>query len=519
MSLDGSETRRRQTIAIAILGGALILLVGAVVGFLIAGEGGPSEPPAGTASPTTSAATTSTSTTTTRPVETTVPASQQGPLSDGVIIPVDEDTYVDSGDPGERFGASPILEIEREQGETRWALLRFQVTGVAEGGVERAILRLFQLDGSDDTGLLNQVGGPWGEAETTWANAPPVGDPLAVLPSGPDGTWLEIELTGVVTGPGPVDFYLTISSDDGLDYASKESGPNAPVLVISPREGSVPSDTIPPSEEAGTGVLVGAGDIAYCAGQGDEATAALIEEVLVEGLGGVVFTTGDNAYESGSAESFARCYDPSWGQFREVTRPTPGSREYLTEEASAYFEYFGPNAGNEGEGYYSYDLSGWHVVALNSNCRQIGGCDEGSPQMEWLRADLAARSTACTLAYWHHPLFSSSRRGANPQVLPLFRILHEHGAELVINGRDHFYEQFAPQAPDGTLDPDGVVQFTVGTGGRSLHSFGQIHSNSKVRFNGAFGVLRLDLHPGGYGWEFMSVPGAGFADEGTGVCR
>lgn len=150
-------------------------------------------------------------------------------------------------------------------------------------------------------------------------------------------------------------------------------------------------------------VLVGAGDIASCASDGDEATANLLDAI-----GGVVFTLGDHAYRTGTPIEFAACYDPSWGRHKSRTRPAPGNHDYYTAGAFGYFDYFGGAAGDPDKGYYSYNLGAWHIIVLNSNCSKIDGCGPGSPQEQWLRADLAAHPAKCTLAYWHHPRFSSA---------------------------------------------------------------------------------------------------------------
>jgi len=192
---------------------------------------------------------------------------------------------------------------------------------------------------------------------------------------------------------------------------------------------------------------------------------------------GTVYTTGDNAYESGTASEFANCYDPSWGRstIKERTYPTLGNHEYYsTANASGYFEYFGAVAGDPQKGYYSYDLGSWHVISLNSNCSFVaGGCAAGSPQVEWLKNDLAAHSNACTLAYWHHPLFSSGTlNGGFPKMKPSWEALYTAKAEVVLNGHVHNYERFAPQTPSGVADPaQGIREFVVGTGGRSLNTF------------------------------------------------
>jgi hypothetical protein len=260
-------------------------------------------------------------------------------------------------------------------------------------------------------------------------------------------------------------------------------------------------------------VVVGAGDIASCGSSGDEATAKLLDKIA-----GTVFTTGDNVYESGTASQFANCYHPSWGRHKARTRPAAGNHEYQTSGATGYFNYFGAAAGDPKKGYYSYNLGAWHIVVLNSNCSKIGGCGVGSAQEKWLRADLAANPKACTLAYWHHPLFSSSLRTS--AVKPLFQALYDRRADVVIAGHAHNYERFARQNPSGSADSArGIRQFVVGTGGKSLGGFGTIQPNSQVRNSTAFGVLKLTLHPTSYDWKFVPVAGKTFTDSGRTSCH
>jgi len=257
------------------------------------------------------------------------------------------------------------------------------------------------------------------------------------------------------------------------------------------------------------------GDIASCRSTGDEDTAALLG-----GINGTVATFGDNAYESGTSAEFARCYDPSWGQFKARTKPSVGDGEYETAGASGYFNYFGEAAGDPQEGYYSYDLGSWHVIVLNSNCSEVGGCGAGSAQERWLRSDLEANPSACTAAHFHYPRFSSSERGSSSAVAPFWEALYEAGADVVLSGHAHNYERFAPQTPSGQADPaQGIRQFVVGTGGRSLISFGAVQANSKVRIADTYGVIKLTLHPEGYEWQFVTAPGGMEADSGSASCH
>jgi hypothetical protein len=265
-------------------------------------------------------------------------------------------------------------------------------------------------------------------------------------------------------------------------------------------------------------VLVGAGDIATC-GQldGAEATAKLIDKIP-----GTVFAVGDLAYPDGSDEQFANCYGPTWGRFKDRTRPAVGNHEYHSDGASAYARYFGQAAGDPKKGYYSYDLGAWHIIVMNSECDQVGGCDAGSSQGKWLRQDLAASSAKCTLAYWHKPLFSSGgKHGNDPGMKPLWDTLYKARADVVINGHDHDYERFAPQDPEGKPDKGrGIREFVVGSGGKDSHRvFGPAKPNSEARNDDAYGVLKLTLHAKSYDWEFVPEAGKTFADAGTGACH
>ena len=265
----------------------------------------------------------------------------------------------------------------------------------------------------------------------------------------------------------------------------------------------------------GAAVLVGAGDIATCEGSGDEATSALLDTIP-----GTVVTLGDNAYESGTPGEYAACYDPSWGRQRDRTRPVAGNHDYATPNGSGLFGYFGSAAGEMGKGYYSYDLASWHVIALNSNCAAIGGCGPGSPQEQWLRADLAGSTARCTIAYWHHPRFSSGIHGSLPDTDAFWRDLYAAGADVVLVGHDHHYERFAPQDPNGVADPArGIREFVVGTGGAPLRPVQRRAANSELVRDDAQGVLKLSLYEDRFEWEFIAVAGKTFSDRGSSPCH
>jgi calcineurin-like phosphoesterase family protein len=270
-------------------------------------------------------------------------------------------------------------------------------------------------------------------------------------------------------------------------------------------------------------VFVGAGDIAGCNdphSEGGPLSTAQLTSNLLDGISGTVFAVGDLGYPDGSEGEFTKCYDQTWGRHRWRTMPVPGNHEYNTPNGSDYFNYFGPVAGDPTKGYYSFNLGAWHIIALNTNslCSTIS-CATGSAQANWLQADLSANPATCTLAYWHHPLYSSTA-SATTAVKPFWQLLYNAKAELVINGHAHVYERFAPQDPNGNLDTtNGIVEIVAGTGGDSHHPFGTTAPNSLVQNNTTYGVLKLTLHATSYDWQFVPVAGKTFTDSGTASCH
>ncbi len=263
-------------------------------------------------------------------------------------------------------------------------------------------------------------------------------------------------------------------------------------------------------------VLLAAGDIADCTNlSGAEATAKILEA-----NDGTVVAIGDLAYPDGSRENF-KCYDETWGRVKNRTRPAPGNHEFHSQGATFYFEYFGDAAGDPKNGYYSYDLGSWHIISLNSECLQIGGCEAGSREEKWLREDLAAHPAACTLAYFHKPLFSSGgAHGDAPEVRPLYQALYDANADVILGGHDHDYERFAPQDANGKLDrARGIREFVVGTGGKNHRPFGAPEATSEVRDTTTFGVLKLTLKPGSYEWTFIPEAGKTLTDSGNDKCH
>ena len=288
----------------------------------------------------------------------------------------------------------------------------------------------------------------------------------------------------------------------------RAAGPVLAALVSAACSGSSSSPSAPtPSAPA---VFVGAGDIGDCTTRGSALTAQLLDRTP-----GTVFTAGDNAYPSGSAENLRDCYTPTWGRHLGRTRPAPGNHEYESAGAAPYFQYFGERAGPPGLGYYSYSLGSWRVLSLNSEV----GIDAGSAQMVWLRGELSSNRTPCALAYFHKPLFSSGFHGDQSQMREMWRVLYELGVDVVIAAHEHNYERFAPQDFLGRFDSArGIRQFIVGTGGTALRAVGAPRPNSEVH-GSSWGLLMLTLEDSLYRWEFLPAEPGGFQDAGVGQCH
>ena len=267
--------------------------------------------------------------------------------------------------------------------------------------------------------------------------------------------------------------------------------------------------------------LYAAGDIADCRTSGiADSMAARTADLIAAGLAteptAMVLTLGDNAYQTGSANEYAGCYEQTWGRFKSRTLPSPGNHEYYTKGATPYYDYFGALAGPQQRGYFSKDVGQWHLISLNSNLHDAAQ----QAQLDWLKDDLASHPTHCTLAFWHHPVFSSGGHGNNAQMRPAWQMLMSAGADLVLSGHDHDYERFAPQSVSGQRDDrHGMRQFVVGSGGAALTPLFITKSNSETVDNSSYGVIKLTLQDFGYAWEFMPVAGGTYHDGGSARCH
>lgn len=471
------------------------------------------------------------------------------------------DTYASSLRVRRNFGGGPALRTDGTPEVS--SFLRFDLGGL-DAPVSGAVLRVF-ADSTNAAGIdvRGVATNSWGETTLTYLNSPRMTP--AVDSSGPirAGTWIQWDVTSLLRGTDRISFALTSSSVTATRLASRES-PNSPTLLLTtslelspsppdstggspPRSppdsasgsmtpspptsvgGSVSPSPPPrtrsdpsPSPRPGQFVVMGAGDIA-CEPPSLPAPSTCHEFYTSELLtsADLVLTFGDNQYQDGALGKFLGSYHRSWGRFKAKTRPAVGNHDYLTPGAAGYFDYFGSLAGERGKGYYSFDAGGWHFVALNSECSDVGGCGPGSPQYEWLRADLSASTAQCTAAYWHHPRFSAGKYHDDPRYQPFWELLYADAAEVVMSGHDHNYQRYAPMTPEGLRnDAFGMRQFVVGTGGKNHYPVDSLAvPNREVANDSTYGVLKLTLRSDGYDWAFVPAVGGSFTDAGSGVCH
>jgi hypothetical protein len=434
------------------------------------------------------------------------------------------DARVQEDKPSLNYGTLPKLRVRGGSGIDIESFLRFRPTGIS-GTVLSATLWL-RTGGSPEDGTVNgpvlyRTDNTWSETGITWANRPGrTSRALADKGAIPADSWVGYDVTAAVPGNATKSFTLASSSGDEVAFNSRETS-DRPRLVV----------RFIPEEQ----LVMAAGDIAcdpsssdFNGGLGTTTACHQMRtsDLLVDRGIAAALPLGDLQYSDATLSEFSGSYDPSWGRVKNRTHPTPGNHEYRTSGAAGYFDYFnGPGvvhgrAGERGKGYYSYDLGAWHLIALNSECSDVGGCEASSPQGQWLKQDLERNKRACTLAYWHRPRFSSGRHGNQESMGPFWQLLYEAGADVVLSGHDHSYERFAPQTPAGALAPGrGIRQFVVGTGGKDHYSFGTPEPNSQIRDSSSFGVLALTLRPGRYLWQFLPAAGSTFVDSGVGSCH
>lgn len=433
----------------------------------------------------------------------------------------------------ENYGGASSLVVDGDSpsgtAKDEAALIKWDLSGIAPGTkLDLASVALTVTNSSPQTYQAYKLKRVWTESAVAW-NASASGMPWevpgakglldreataagAITPSTTGRQTFAISPTvvqGWIDDPASNQGIIIANAAnwDGFQFYSREAADPS----LHPQLTLTLADPAPVQDP----VLVGAGDISSCANDDDEATAKLLDDIP-----GTVYALGDIVYNEGSAAQFSSCYNPTWGRHKARTKPSVGNHEYLTPNASGYFGYFGAAAGDPKKGYYSYNLGAWHVVVLNSECYKVGGCGPNSPQIQWLKSDLATNPAACTLAYWHRPVFSSSTYGYDGSMRPTWDVLYANKADVVLNAHTHFYERLRPMNASGARDDAlGIRQFIVGTGGASHHGFGASHPSSVVRNADTYGVLKLTLHPNSYDWQFVPTVGRTFTDSGSSGCH
>ncbi len=442
------------------------------------------------------------------------------------------DAYVTSASASSNFGSSSLLSVDGSPVEVSY--LRFDLSAYAGRSVQSASLQVRSAS-SGSTGRQNVKlvsSDAWAENTITYSNRPGVGTTLGGV--GPTSTNTNYAIALSADGiagelGGQLSLALDSTSTDGLDLNSSETT-TGPRLVLTLADGG----GTPPPPPANDPVIAAVGDIAcdpadpsYNDGNGTSTSCrqkATSDLVIDQGYARVL-TLGDHQYEDDQYANYLKVFDPTWGRVKSLISPVVGDREYRTPAAAGYFDYFNGigqqsgAAGDRARGYYSYNVGAWHVIALNSNCTVVA-CSAGSEQERWLRADLAANATSCTLAYFHHPRFTSGSAGNNTSVQPFWQAPYDARADLILNSHAHSYERFARQTPNGGLDTTrGIREFIVGTGGKSLQALNGAQPNSQVRNNTTYGLLKLSLRPTSYEWDFVLEAGASFDDTGTQACH
>lgn len=480
-----------------------------------------------------------------------------------VVINPFEDAHVRADIPTTNYGTRTAIEVDGSPLETTY--LKFNLPSADT--LLSATLRLYVTNSSGGPVSVRSVtDNTWQESTITYNTRPLVGSAFSTFNGGSSGTWIEVNVTSGLTGKlgQTVSLAMDETNSDGIFFSSKESSTNRPELILqlqtsdpSPTPASTivptvpplptptpivePTPTIdpttPPIEPTPTPVsssdpiIVAAGDMVADLSKTPGSKHVAVSDLIISINPAAVLALGDVQYENGEYTNFTRYYEPSWGRFVNITYPTVGNHEYNSPNTAAqgYFDYYTQKFGGEGntsqrpgargQGYYSFDVGNWHLIALNTQCSKAGGCGVGSPQERWLRADLAAHTNRCVLAFWHIPLYSSGGR-ANSNSKAFWQALYDFNADLVLTGHDHTYERFAPMNANSGLDNvRGIRSFVVGTGGKNHTNKANNAPNSQLFNNDSFGVLKLTLHPESYDWQFQSIPGNTLSDSGSASCN
>ena len=443
------------------------------------------------------------------------------------------DSYVRADQPTVNFGTATSLRVDNDPVSVSY--LKFDVQGLTTAPTRATLKVVSPISSTTPINAKSVADTTWTETGVTYNNAPAVGQtPVASDTPTTTNDVLSFDVTSLVGGNGLVSIALDTTSSTSKSPPSREN----PTVEYRPQ---LVVETTPTQPPAGSTVIALGGDVAcgtteadYNGGNGTadkcraKYTAGLINSINPSRL----FAMGDLQYNSGSLADFNVSYQNSWGAFKSKTNPVVGNHEYGTSGAEGYFRYFGnaatplqPGCTKNCNGYYSFNVavgsSSWHIAVINGECARIGGgvgCAVGSPQYNWLKADLEANAaTKCTAVLTHKPRWSSSSF-YTADIQPLVDLMDTNKVDLLLAGHAHSYERFAPQTASGSASSTGIRQITVGTGGRDSQGFGTVLPNSVVRKNKIFGVLKLTLSPTSYSWSYIADPTTPFSDSGSGSC-
>ena len=445
------------------------------------------------------------------------------------------DAYVNSSNPGTNYGSGPTMRVDGSPVLTGY--LRFNVAGLGTPPISQALLKIYSNSSSPDGLVVMSVADDnWGETGINYNNAPALGSMVTSSAAVSTGSWITLDVTSYITRSGMYSFGVSTPGTTAISLASWESGANAPQLIVTVNGSSTPVPTQSPPPSGSSNILLIAGDICkHDLGGTDytplcKKTGDLVRSVLAANPGGQVLTLGDNvnndtggsAYDSQYRDLFA----PNWGSFLNVTRSVEGNHDIYPPSGTApYFAYFGSAAGPQPGGYYSYTIgSAWHVIVLNAECSQAGGCGSGSPQYTWLKNDLAANTSKCVLTAWHQPRWTSGRHSDDSSYAAWWTLLYQYKVDIIANGHNHNYERFNLINPSEQAASDGIREFVVGTGGAPGDGYSYashpLDPNEVVRNQSTvYGVLKLTLSDGSYSWTFLPAAGYSFTDSGTTTCH
>ena len=463
------------------------------------------------------------------------------------------DAYVMQSSPTSNYGTAANLRVDGSP--ILRSYLRFTVSGLSGAAVQSAKLRLYANSTAGGLSVNGLANNSWTETGLTFANAPAPGNAIKTSAAATGGQWLTIDISSYVKAEGTYNLVLTPIDATNFSLGARETGANAPQLVITTAsvvpnvtavrqptaiatwqpspiatKQPVPTTTTTASPQ----ILLLAGDICkHNMGSSDytancKQTGDLVRSVLAANPGAQVQTLGDqvNNDPSGSYDSeYTALYDPAWGSFLNVTHSVVGNHDtYPPGGMTPYFTYFGSHAGPK-PGYYSYNIgSSWHVIVLNSECSKAGGCNATSAQTTWLKNDLAANTRKCVLAAWHIPRWTSGRHPDSSAYATFWDVLYQYKVDIIANGHNHNYERFNLINPSEQAAADGIREFILGIGGAPgdgyTYASHPLDHNEAVRNQSAvYGVLQLTLNANSYSWEFLRAAGSNFTDLGTTTCH